>query len=188
MLDGDGRFGAAGPRGLLEDTGLRAGHTVVDMGCGPGLLTLAAASVVGAAGKVYAVDIKHKMLDLVSSTATTAGLGNVETVSSTGNEVPLPDHIAHYVICSQVLHYPDSIPERVDLARELARLVKPSGRILVIEWVPSEGDISVLRLAPADTEEILRRAGLRTDMTAPAGEKQYAIVASRRPPEPASPE
>ena len=179
MLDTEGRFGKVRPQNLLVDTGLRERQIVVDVGCGPGLLTFAAASLVGHEGKVYAVDIEQKMLDLVSSRAESTRLDNVLTVLSTGQGVPLPDAIAHYVICSQVLHYPDSFDDRVDMAREAARLVRPNGQVLVIEWVPQEGDDPASRLTPEDTNEILRLASLRFDKPLRLGGRQYAIIATR---------
>ena len=182
MLDTEGRFGEVRPEDLLADTGLGAGQTVVDVGCGPGLLTFAAASVVGHDGKVYAVDIEQKMLELVSSRAESTGLDNVAPVLSAGPGVPLPDAMAHYAICSQVLHFPDAFADRVDMARDVARLLRPSGRILLIEWVPQEGDDPAKRLTPEQTEEVLRVAGLRSDKPLRLGEKQYAIVATRPGP------
>ena len=47
----------APPEGLLSAAGANAGSTVVDVGCGPGFFTIAAAHLVGPAGHVYAVDI-----------------------------------------------------------------------------------------------------------------------------------
>ena len=179
MLDREGRFGRVRPEDLLVDTGLRESQIVVDVGCGPGLLTLAAASVVGPAGKVYAVDTEQKMLDLVDSRAKDAGLENVAPVASQGQPVPLPDESVDYAICSLVLHYPDAFDDRVDMALELARLLRVKGRLLVIEWVPQEGDDPASRLAQDDAEKILRQAHLHVGKPLRLGERQYAIVATR---------
>ena len=178
MLDTDGRFGDVRPEALLIDTGLEEGQTVVDVGCGPGLLAFAAASVVGTTGKVYAVDVEQKMLDLVSSRAESSGLDNVVGVLSEGQRVPLPDGIAHYAICSQVLHFPDSFGDRVDMALDAARLVGTGGRLLVIEWVPEDGADQASRLGPEDTAEILRRAGLEPGEPLTLGDRQYSIAAT----------
>jgi hypothetical protein len=51
--------------------------------------------------------------------------------------------------------------------------------VLVIEWVPEEGSDRRRRLAPSETEAILRKAGLEFDAASPLGEKQYVIVARR---------
>ena len=179
MLDTDGRFGDVRPEALLIDTGLEEGQTVVDVGCGPGLLAFAAASVVGPAGQVYAVDIEERMLDLVSGRAESSGLDNVVVVLSEGQRVPLPDGIAQYAICSQVLHFPDTFGDRVDMALDAARLVGTGGRVLVIEWVPEDAD-RASRLKPEGTAEILRRAGLEPGEPLRLGDRQYAIAATGR--------
>ena len=177
MLDTEERFGDLRPEDLLARAGLGRRQTVVDVGCGPGLLALAAAAVVRPLGKVYAVDIEQKMLDLVSSRAATEGAANIVTVFSAGARVPLPDQTADFVICSQVLHYPTDPGGRAEMARDVRRLVRPDGRVLVIEWAPQDGDDPASRLSPEDTEEILGRAGLRSENRFPVGQRQYAIVA-----------
>ena len=180
LLDADSRFGYVRPEDLLAESGMGEGQVVVDVGCGPGLLTLAASSVVGSTGKVYAVDIERKMLDMVAAEAEGAGLGNIETVYSAGDGVPLPDELADYVICSQVLHYPDVWDERVEIARDAARMVRPNGRMLIVEWVPQEdGTDRMSRLTPERVKEILKLAGLRYDNQLRLGDRQYAVLASR---------
>ena len=52
MMDLDKRVGARSPEDVLTGVGLKSGNTVVDLGCGPGLFSMAAASVVGPTGVV----------------------------------------------------------------------------------------------------------------------------------------
>ena len=74
LLDTERRLGGVGPEEFLKNAGLRSGDTVVDVGCGPGFMTLPAAELVGPNGRVYAVDIKQPMLNLVDTRAAEAGL------------------------------------------------------------------------------------------------------------------
>jgi len=137
---------------------------------------LPVARVVGSNGLVYAVDIEQRMLDMVRAKG--AAL-NIVTVLSGGGAVPLPDQIADHALCAFLLHDPDDCPGRVRMAEDIGRLVRPRGIVLVIEWVPEEGNDRRRRLAPEETEAILREAVFEFDAASPLGEKQYVIVARR---------
>ena len=88
LLDGASRFGGADVRTMLAGAGVAAGSRVVDYGCGPGYFTLIAAELVGAAGKVYAVDLEPRMVDLVRRRSAAAGFGNCEAVLTDGSRGP----------------------------------------------------------------------------------------------------
>ena len=176
LLDVDKRFGDADPDELLA--GVAPGDTVVDYGCGPGYFTLAAARLVGPAGTVYAVDLEPRMVELVRRRAAEAGLANVTAVASDGTRAALPDGIADYVVCVQIMHYADGRDRQVAVARDLHRLLRSDGRVLVAQWKP-EGRAS--GLSYDDLSGILGDAGL-----APSGARSltgelYYTVARRQP-------
>ena len=98
MLDARSRLGETTPDAFLFQHGLHRGQAVVDVGCGPGLFTLAAAGMVGRSGWVHAVDVSQEMLDLVDREAESQRLDNVFTVQSAGGAVPLPDQAGDFVI------------------------------------------------------------------------------------------
>lgn len=179
MMDTKGRFGSQAPEELLADTGLGRGQAVVDLGCGPGLLALVAAEMVGPEGKVFAVDTEQSMLDQMDSRAKYAGLTNIETVHSYGGRTPLPDGSADYAICSLVLHFPPDFPGRVEMAKDAARLLRSRGRSLWIEWTPKKDNDLATRLGPEETAGILEEAGFECDAARPVGDRQFSILAAR---------
>ncbi len=181
MLDAEERLGSTIPEELLVGTGLAKRQTVVDFGCGPGFLTVPAARVVGPLGHVYAVDIEREMLDIVEARAADAEVENVSSVLSPGGETPLPDRIADFVVCSLIIHDAPDLKGRVELAREAGRLLRSSGRMLVIEWTPKAGDDRSRRMTPEETLDVLLEAGFELDEPEPLGSRQYMIVA-RWPP------
>ena len=167
LLDPARSFGGVDAAGFLEDTGLGFGMTVVDYGCGPGLLTLLAAHMVGASGKVYGLDIHEDMVLLVNSRANDAGFNNVTTFLNDGPESPLPDGVADLIICILVFHYQKAWSERQDLADDMGRLLKPGGCGVVVQWteqVPSE-----------DTVGLFAAAGLECDRPELLSPDQYKI-------------
>ena len=171
LLDPERRFHGLGIGEFLEDLGLEAGMTLVEYGCGPGLVALQAAVMVGPSGKVYGVDIHEGMVSLVNSRATEAGLTNVTALLKDGPTAPLPCGVANLVTCFLVFHYMDSHADRQELADDLARLIKPGGRVAVIQWD---------HLVPyKETVNLLTAAGLRCTGPYSVSDNQYRVVGTK---------
>jgi len=169
MLDPEARVGTSTPRELLTGAGVVEGMTVVDLGCGPGFLSFPAAEIVGAAGHVYAVDIESKMVDLVRAEAASRGLSNVTTLRTNGDRVALADGIADFAICGLVLHYKDDDEARAVVLRDIARLLKPGGGLLVIDRPLGYENLS----------ELLRDSGFTFGEAQPMLLKAYSVIATR---------
>lgn len=179
MMDQDKRVGKKSPEDFLTVCGLSTGDTVVDLGCGPGLFSIAAANVVGPSGLVYAVETEQKMLDVIDRKVIDLGLEQVKCCVSTGDRLPLEDGIADFVIAALVVHFRDGFEDRVDMVRDIARVTKPGGRVLLIEWVTYNGEGGHHRIPQDDASAILKEAGLSPGDPEPLGEKQYVILSRR---------
>ena len=177
VLDVQSRLGETTPEVFLHNHGLRRGQAVVDVGCGPGLFTLAAALVVGRVGWVHAVDINRDMLDLVDQRAAREGVDNVFTVRSNAGPVPLEDQAGEFVMCLWALHYSEGAEGQATIVRDLARLVQPSGRLLIVNWKPRARTDPIL--SPDAIAEILRDRGFECDGPTSLGERHDVVVARR---------
>ena len=171
LLAPERKFTGLGVADFLEEAGLGPGMTMVDYGCGPGFVTLRAAEMVGPGGRVYALDIHEGMVSLAGSRAVEAGLTNVTALLNAGPEAPLPDGVADFVTCIFVLHYRESRPERRALAADLARLLKPGGRLVVLQWAD--------RTSGEETVDLLTAAGLECSGPYPAIDNQCRVTAVR---------
>ena len=82
VLDADRRDHILAPVAevLLAAAHLSAGEPVVDIGCGCGATTLAAAQVVGSTGAVYGIDLSKPMLGVARRRAEASGLANITLV------------------------------------------------------------------------------------------------------------
>ena len=176
LLDGAERFGRSDPAEMLRELGVGAGSTVVDYGCGPGLFTLAAARLVGTAGMVYGVDLEPRMVELVARRAQEAGLSNVTAVASDGTRAALPDAVADFIVCVQIMHYQPTREQRVAVARDLARLLRAGGRVMIMQWRPKRGASG---LPYAELSAILGEAGLVTDRAHPVTGELYRTLATK---------
>lgn len=130
-LESEERRRTLDPERALEALELCVGETFLDLGAGPGFFSLPAAAVVGPAGRVLAVDVSPQMVERVRQRAEENGLGHVEAILSHESQVPLSDEAADALLLSNVLH---EAAEPRRLLAEAHRLLKPGGRLAVIEW------------------------------------------------------
>jgi ubiquinone/menaquinone biosynthesis C-methylase UbiE len=125
------RQAAFQPEKLLRDLGLTEGMALADIGCGPGFFTLPAAQIVGEHGAVYAADINGEMLSTVRSRASEAELTNIHLVKTSDREIPIAPGSCDFVLLAFIIH---EVEHRASFLHRAARLLKPSGRLVVLEW------------------------------------------------------
>ena len=109
---------------------LREGETVVDLGSGGGLDVFLAAAKVGPTGRAIGIDMTHEMIELARRNATKhpGGAANVEFHLATIDKLPLEDETVDCVISNCVINL---APDKRAVFREIARLLKPGGRLAV---------------------------------------------------------
>lgn len=107
---------------------LREGETVVDLGCGGGLDVFLAAKKVGPTGKAIGIDMTPEMLGLARRNAEKSCVSNVEFHQATIDNLPLPSDSVDCVISNCVINL---APDKQAVFAEIARILKPGGRLAV---------------------------------------------------------
>lgn len=111
---------------MLDDAPISAGMRVLDIGCGPGTVSLMLSRRVGDHGHVFAVDRDPRMLEAARRRARDAGFFNVTYVEG-GFDVVLPEHgTLDGAVGRRVLMYQ---PDAAQAITQLARAVRPGGLI-----------------------------------------------------------
>jgi ubiquinone/menaquinone biosynthesis C-methylase UbiE len=123
----------AGSSTLLDRMGLAAGMRLLDVGCGPGRVTLPAAQRVGPGGSVVAMDIQPAMLREVAKRVAASGLTNVQTVLVGAGHGQLERDSFDRALLVTVV---GEIPEPEPAFREIHTALKPGGVLSVTEVFP----------------------------------------------------
>jgi arsenite methyltransferase len=105
---------------------VRPGHTVLDLGSGPGVDSLLAARRVGPTGKVVGVDLCPEMVEKARRNADLLGLHNVEFIQAQIEKLPLPDGSVDVVISNGVFNL---CPDKPGVLAEAFRVLRPGGRL-----------------------------------------------------------
>ncbi len=119
------------PDQILETLALQPGQNIADIGAGGGYFSLRFADAVGREGKVYAVDTNPGFLEFIRNSAMEKGLNNVKTILAMEDKLILPEKSLDFVFVRNVYHH---LPNRVEYFRNLTGLLKPDGKIVIVEY------------------------------------------------------
>lgn len=116
----------------LDLAELKAGESVLDIGCGTGTLAVAAKRRVGPAGRVCGVDASLEMLARARRKACKAA-ADVDFRNGIVEALPFPDGQFDVVLSTVMLHHLGR-KARLQCAHEVQRALKPGGRILAVDF------------------------------------------------------
>lgn len=114
---------------------LRAGEQVLDLGTGTGAVAQRSATIVGPSGRVVGVDISPEMLALARRGAANLRLGNLTFLEGRAEAIPVEGASFDVVLACLSMMY---VIDREAAARQIARVLKPSGRFVATVWAAPE--------------------------------------------------
>jgi ubiquinone/menaquinone biosynthesis C-methylase UbiE len=117
-------------RPVIDRVGIRAGEKVLELGSGPGTLTIEAAHRTGPGGRLLAVDIQPKMIAAVERKVRESKLNNIETYIADASHLPMDTGSFDRAFLVTVL---PEIPDRKRALNELRRVLKPGGMLSITE-------------------------------------------------------
>ncbi|TSC85206.1 MAG: methylase involved in ubiquinone/menaquinone biosynthesi [Parcubacteria group bacterium Gr01-1014_17] len=167
------------PQKIISQLDLQSGSRVADVGAGSGAYALAAAKAVGEHGKVFAVEVQKELLSRLEREARSKSVHNIEAVwgdAEQENGTHLASGACDAAIIANILF---QALDKTGLAREAARIIKPRGRALVVDWSGSFGGAGPAPSAVVSkqkAQEVFESAGLAFEREIAAGSNHYAII------------
>ncbi len=123
----------AGPDVIIQRLGLEPGMKLLDVGSGPGRLTLPAARRVGKSGEVVALDIQAGMLDRLQARADAIGIDNIRLIhAEAGRGEPDRDYFDRALLVTVL----GEIPDKQAALAEIHAALRQGGLLSVTEVIP----------------------------------------------------
>jgi len=129
----------------IRQAEIASGASVLDVGCGTGTLTLLAKAQAGAQGKVYGIDPAPEMIAVARQKAAQQK-GDVDFQVGLIEALPFEDGTFDVVLSSLMFHHlPPGLKQQG--LREIYRVLKPGGRLLIADIKRPKGLIQHIRIS-----------------------------------------
>lgn len=164
----------------LTLSALKRGEVILDIGCGAGEDLLRAAELVGEEGEVIGLDILPEMIAAAQEKVKARGLKNVRLLLAPMEEIPLPAGKVDVVISNCTINHS---PDKERVFREIFRVLKPGGRLVIndaVSLVPLPEEIRQNPAARARCFGGAQRPEEYRQMMAAAGFTGIKIIENRR--------
>lgn len=170
------------PQKNIEQLDLEKGAKVADFGAGSGFYTLAVARAVGPEGRVYAVDIQKDLLEKIKNTARLEGLFNIEYVWGDLERLGGSKIQENSLDCAIVANVLFQVENKEFFLTEAKRILKPTGRILVVDWSESfagMGPEAKRVITKEQAKKLFTDKGFKLVREIEAGSHHYGFIFSR---------
>ncbi len=163
----------------LEALKVKPGMIVADIGAGSGLFTIPLARALRPGGTVLAVEVDEALLHHITEAATEQGIINVKPVYAEFND-PLLSEPVDLALINDVLHH---IEERATYLKNLAKYMKPGGRVALIDFIPEKGGHRgqpELQVSKEQAAALMAQAGLSPVEDIPLFEDKYFVIYAKK--------
>lgn len=165
---------------ILQKGTIKEGMRIGDLGCGSnGFFVYSSSKLVGNSGLVYAVDVMQNVLDDIERTVKNENYKNIKTVRSNlevYKATKIDSMSLDLVFLVNILNQSD---KKIDILREVIRLLKKSAKVIIVEWVEGASIIGPHKERKINKENLLiatQRLGLSLEEEFIAGRFHYGLV------------
>jgi ubiquinone/menaquinone biosynthesis C-methylase UbiE len=165
---------------VVSSLKLGEGDVFMDAGCGDGFISREAAKLVGAEGKVLAVDQYSPSLDILREKVKEEGIGNLEVLEADlTQKLPLEEETVDLCLMANVLHGFYYNQELDQVIPELLRILKTGGKLAIVEFKKIEGTPGPplsSRITAGEVNSALESRGFQSQEELEVGPYHYAVL------------
>jgi ubiquinone/menaquinone biosynthesis C-methylase UbiE len=181
---GKSSFDLVDHRVVFEELGLANAKSFLDLGCGKGDYSIAAAQKIGPEGIVYGIDGWREGIEMLTQQAFDNGLTNIRALlADITSHIPLPDNSTEICLMATVLHDLARDGGENQALRETARVLKQSGVLGIVEFKKIEGPPGPpihIRLSSEEVSAMISSFGFQQIKTVDVGPFTYLIIATKK--------
>lgn len=170
------------PQAIIDQLEIAEGAVVADFGCGTGYFVFPLAKKVGETGIVYALDVLAPKLEAIESQAKLSGLTNIVAkrvnLEKDGGS-KLENDSLDWVILSNMLFQNQ---HKDVIIKEAARVLKPGGKILIVEWKKEDSTIGPqnnLKITKEEATKLSEESGLKLEKEIAVSDFHYGLVLAK---------
>lgn len=156
-LDSKERLVWQNPAEIVEQLPLKPSYVVADLGCGTGYFTIPLSHKVT---KVYGIDIQQEMLTALDQKIRQQKIGNIETMLSTENKIPLQNESVDLLLSVNTLH---EFSDKDAIISEMKRVLRADGHAAIMDFKKEDtgfGPPVSIRLSEDEAKHLFEKNGL----------------------------
>ena len=182
---GKSSFGLIDTVAFFQALELKKDIIFLDVACGRGAYSLAAADVIGNKGQIYAVDLWEEGISILKDEAASKGIQNIKAfISNVVQRIPVEDDCVDVCLMATVLH--DLVADLVDqqVLKEIVRVMKTDGTLAIVEFFKKEGPPGPpkpIRLSPEEVDQMLAVYGFQQKRYTEIGPDNYLQIFTFNP-------
>jgi ubiquinone/menaquinone biosynthesis C-methylase UbiE len=157
VLESEDRKTWQNPEKILELIELKPDYVVADLGCGSGFFTVPLSRKVK---KVYGIDVQKEMLEFLEQKIQTQKIGNIETMLSGEEEIPLENECVDLLLSVNTLH---EFRDKRKMISEMRRVLRQEGQAVIIDFKKEETPVGppvAIRVSKEQAVGLFKKQGL----------------------------
>ena len=182
---GKSSFGLIDTVKFFQELDLKKGTAFLDVACGRGAYSLAAAEIIGQDGRIVAVDLWEEGILTLREEAASKGIQNITAYASdVAQKIPIEDNCVDVCLMATVLH--DLVADKIEqqVLKEIVRVMKSGGTLAIVEFYKKEGPPGPpkpVRLSPEEVDQMLSVHGFQQKRYTGIGPDHYLQIFNLNP-------
>jgi SAM-dependent methyltransferase len=170
---------------IFAAAGVHEGATVCEIGAGDGALSIAAARVVGAGGRIYTSELGEGRVKTLQDKAAESGLAPIIVIAGDEGKTNFPDGACDALFMRNVYHH---FADPAVMNASIWNAVKPGGRVAIVDFTPPGEEATrpadrdkdgMHGVSPESVSREMKDAGFETLSSELGTQRWFMVVVSK---------